>query len=437
VGAKGLTGEFYNGHAFWDSEIYCLPYYLFTDPLAARSLLEYRYNTLEQAKQRARMIDCKGACYPVATLNGEEGCTLWQHANLQFQTNTAIAYGIEHYVKVTGDKEFLYKYGCEMLVEICRFLDSRGAYGQRTGEFGFFGVMGPDEFHMMVSNDCYTNYMAKAAFEYALEALGVMRESEPEAYGRLLSRIHLDADEPQRWKRHASSMRIPADEKTGVFEQHDGFFDLPRTDIGSIPAGDFPLYHNWSYDRIYRSDMIKQVSVLLLFLLHGSRFDYHTKKVNYEYYEPRTIHESSLSPSVHSILACELGKTDDAMRLFRYATRLDLDNYNRNTHEGLHTTSLAGAWANIVYGFAGMRSDGDVISFAPMLPPDWEGYRIKLNIRGSSVAVSVGKEGCAFRIEQGEPAELEIYGKRCIIGEEPASFGFDNPNVEKAMYSIQ
>lgn len=426
IGAKGLTGEFYNGHAFWDTESYCLPYYLFTDPTAARFLLEYRYNTLEQAKQRARMIDCRGACYPVATLNGEEACTLWQHANLQFQADTAIAYAIEHYVKVTGDTEFLYDRGAVMLVEICRFLDSRGAYGQKTGEFGFYGVTGPDEFHMMVSNDCYMNYMAKAAFNYTLDVLKAVHASEPEIYEKLTQSTQLDECEPERWQLHASKMRIPIDEKSGIYEQHDGFFDLPHMEIGRIPVEDFPLYHKWSYDRIYRSDMIKQSAVLLLFLLHSSKFDFTTKKINYEFYEPRTIHESSLSPSVSSILACELGKTDDAMRLFKYATRLDLDNYNRNTREGLHTTSLAAAWLNIVYGFGGMRSDDDVISFAPMLPPGWDGYSLKLNIRGSRLNVSVGKEGPVFRVEEGPPVEIDIYGKRCTIGEAPQSFEFEN-----------
>lgn len=426
IGAKGLTGEFYNGHAFWDTESYCLPYYLFTDPKAARFLLEYRYNTLEQAKQRARMIDCKGACYPVATLNGEEACTLWQHANLQFQANTAIAYAIEHYVKVTGDTEFLYDHGAVILVEICRFLDSRGAYGQKTGEFGFYGVTGPDEFHMMVSNDCYMNYMAKAAFDYTLDVLKAIRTLEPGVYEKLIESTQLDESEPGRWQLNASKMRIPIDEKTGIYEQHDGFFDLPHMEIGRIPAEDFPLYHKWSYDRIYRSDMIKQSAVLLLFLLHSSRFDYKTKKVNYEYYEPRTIHESSLSPSVSSILACELGKTDEAMRLFKYAARLDLDNYNRNTHEGLHTTSLAAIWQNIVYGFGGMRSDGDVISFAPMLPPGWSGYSVKLNIRGSRLMVSVSKEGSVFRVEEGLPVEMDIYGERRNIGKDPQSFEFSN-----------
>ena len=426
VGAKGLTGEFYNGHTFWDTECYCMPYYLFTDPSAARSLLEYRFNTIEQAKQRAKMLDCKGACYPVATLNGEEACTLWQHANLQMQTNTAIAYAIAHYVRMTGDDAFLRDCGVYMLVEICRFLDSRGAFGQSTDEFGFFGVMGPDEFHMMVSNDCYTNYMAKQTFEYTIDVLHRLEQAEPESFNKIREKSDLLESETENWKSNAAKMRIPRDEKTGLFEQHDGFFDLPHIDIRTIPVEDFPLYHKWSYDRIYRSDMVKQCAVLLFMLLYSSQFDYNTKKVNYEFYEPRTTHESSLSPSVHSILACELGKVDDAMRFFEYATRLDLDNYNRNTHEGLHTTSLAAAWMNIVYGFAGMRSDGKMISFAPTLPAGWDDYHFKINMCGSRLRVSIDRGGTTLLVEEGAPIELMVYGAKTVIDSQARTFKGSN-----------
>ena len=417
IGAKGLTGEFYNGHAFWDSECYCLSYYLFADPSAARSLLEFRYNTLDKAKERAKMLDCEGACYPVATLNGEEACTLWQHANLQFQTNTAIAYAIRHYVNVTGDTDFVYKYGVRILVEICRYLDSRGAYGQKTKQFGFYGVMGPDEFHMMVSNDCYTNYMSKMTYQYTMDVIHAM-EGHPQEYEQLKNDTGITEEELSRWHQHEKDMRIPQDAKSGLFEQHDGFFDMPHIDINKIPAEEFPLYHKWSYDRIYRRDMIKQPAVLMMLFLYNSCFDMPTKRVNYEYYEPRTIHESSLSPSVHSVLACELGKLDDAMRLFEYATRLDLDNFNRNTHEGLHTTSLAAAWINIVYGFGGMRSDGEVIRLAPVLPPGWDSYSFKINIRGSLLSVCVDDNGTALKVECGTPVMLDVYGKSLVVGKD-------------------
>ena len=408
IGAKGLTGEAYNGHAFWDTEACCLPFYLFSNPAAARDLLLFRYNTLPQALERAGMLDCRGACYPIATLNGQEACSLWQHASLQLQPSTAVAYGIWHYVHVTGDEDFLWQYGAEMLLQIARFLASRVEKGGRTGQYGFFGVMGPDEFHMMVNNNAYTNYMGKRTLAYAAETLGRMRRERPEAYERLKGRTALKEGETAFWQEVAEHMYIPMGEN-GLIEQHDDFFNLPHTDIRAIPVSDFPLYEHWSYDRIYRSDMIKQPDVLMMLYLYNSSFTEEVKRINYEYYEPRTIHESSLSPAIHSVLAAELDKMAEAVRFFGFATRLDLDNYNRNTREGLHITSIALAWINIVYGFAGLRSDGEMLRFAPKLPERWKALTFSVLYRGRVIRIRMEKEKTGFRLTQGEPLSLKIY----------------------------
>lgn len=407
IGAKGLTGEAYSGHAFWDTETYCLPYYLFNNLAAAKDLLLFRYNTLSQAKERAKMLDCDGACYPIATLNGYEACDLWQHASLQFQPSTGVAYGISQYVKISGDEAFLLDYGMEMLLEICRFLRSRGEYGA-DGRFGYFCVMGPDEFQMMVNHNCYTNYMAKKTFEYALSVFE--KYSNTEQYAAL----NVTEEEREAFKDCARKMYIPYDEKTKLFEQHDGFFRLPHVDVKSIPVEDFPLYHHWSYDRIYRNDMIKQPDVLMFMLLYNGDFTTEQKKANYEYYEPRCIHESSLSPSVHSILASELGKRDEALNFFGFASRLDLDDYNRNTCEGLHTTSIAAAWLNIVYGFGGLRSDGDKLVLNPSIPAIWQGYSFKINYRGCNVSVKVTPDKAEITVVGGS-IEAVVCGKDCIL----------------------
>lgn len=410
IGAKGLTGEAYNGHTFWDTEIYCLPFYLFNNPEAARNLLEYRYRTLPQAMERARMLDCQGACYPVATLDGTESCGLWQHASLQLQPTTGVAYGIWHYVNVTGDRDFLYTKGAEVLVQICRFLASRGQWGQKSGKFGYYCVMGPDEFQMMVNNNCYTNYMAQETFRYTLKVLGEMRVEAPERYTELLGEVLLSEAELATWRKMAEEMKIPYDENTGIYEQHDGYFDLPHIEVDSIPVTDFPLYQHWSYDRIFRNDMIKQPDVLMFMFLYNQRFTTEAKRVNYEYYEPRCIHESSLSPSVHSILAAELGKHDEAFEFFRFATRMDLDNYNRNTSEGLHVTSIAAAWMNVVYGFGGMRSDGDILAFNPSLPKAWAAYSFRVSYRGSVIAFTVDERTVTAKVVAGPPVRVAIYG---------------------------
>jgi maltose phosphorylase len=410
IGAKGLTGEAYNGNAFWDTETYCLPFYLFSNPSAAKSLIDFRYKTLPQALERAKDLDCDGACYPIATIDGTESCTLWQHASLQFQPTTAVAYAIGHYVNVTGDKEFLKAEGAEMLIEICRFLASRGQWSQ-NGHFGYYAVMGPDEFQMMVNNNAYTNYMAKRTFEFALQILNEMD----------LKKLGTSSTELDEWRNMAGKMFIPYHPKSGLYEQHEGFFNLPHIDVDAIPVEDFPLYHHWSYDRIYRNDMIKQPDVLMFMFLYNGSFSTAEKQANYDYYEPRCIHESSLSPSVHSILAAELGKHEEAFDFFRFATRIDLDNYNRNTGEGIHTTSIAAAWMNIVYGFGGMRSDGEMLSFKPSIPAHWNGYSFQVFYRGAVIRVEISQTEAKLRVVEGNTVSIKIDHQEVTLGQEGIS----------------
>lgn len=416
IGAKGLTGEAYNGNAFWDTETYCLPFYIFNNPKAARNLLDYRYKTLPKAVERARELDCQGAFYPIATLDGSEACALWQHASLQLQASTAVAYGIWLYQKLLRDTEFLYGKGIEMLVQISRMLASRGQWGQKTGKFGFYAVMGPDEFQMMVNNNCYTNLMGKKTFEYTLSVVQEMKEKAAGPLAEIERKLGLKAEELERWRQMAENMYIPYDEASGIYEQQDGFFNLPHMDIHSIPVTDFPLYNHWSYDRIYRNDMIKQPDVLMFMFLYNQEFSLEAKKANYEYYEPRCIHESSLSPSIHSIFASELGRHKEAFDFFSFATRMDLDNYNRNTKEGLHTTSIAAAWVNIVYGFGGMRSDGDTLAFNPSIPGAWERYSFKVMYGGAVIHVNVDKEIVTFTTINGPEVNITIYGREYKVG---------------------
>ncbi|WP_410770815.1 glycoside hydrolase family 65 protein [Fontibacillus sp. BL9] len=418
IGAKGLTGEAYRGLAFWDTESYCLPFYIFNNPKAAKSLLEFRYKSLPYALQRAKELDCEGAFYPIATIDGTESCDLWQHSNLQLHVGTAVAYGIRHYVNITGDTAFLHEKGLEMLIQISRFYATRGQFGQKTGEYGYFGVMGPDEFQLMVNNNCYINLMAKKMFEYTLESISEMRAVNAAAFDELAERLVLTEEEQADWAAKAARMKIPQDQESGIYEEHDGFFDLPHLDIHSIPVTEFPLYSHWSYDRLYRYDMIKQPDVLMFMFLYSGQFPLEEKRANYDYYESRCIHESSLSPSIHSIIAAEIGRPEEAYKFFEFATRLDLDNYNRNTREGLHTTSIAAAWMNIVYGFGGMRSDGEKLVFNPSIPERWGQYSFPITFRGTKLAVEVNKEYAYFRAESGEPVEICLYGHSYRVGAE-------------------
>ena len=407
IGAKGLTGEAYNGNAFWDSETYCLPYYLFSNPPAAQALLDYRYKTLPQALERARQLDCAGACFPIATSDGTESCTMWQHASLQFQPTTSVAYAIWHYVKITHDLNYLRTHGVEVLVQICRFLADRGQWSPRRNQFGYYTVMGPDEFQAMVNNNAYTNYMAKRTFEYTLSVLAQLPDRQ--------AALGCTPAELAAWQDMADKMIMPYDAATKIYEQHEGFFDLPHIDVDTIPIEDFPLYHHWSYDRIYRNDMIKQPDVLMFMFLYNQSFSLAEKQANYDYYEPRCIHESSLSPSVHSILAAELGRPQEAYDFFQFATRIDLDNYNRNTAEGIHMTSIAAAWMNIVYGFGGLRSDGEQLVFNPTIPAHWQSYRFQILYHGSLLRVTVTQDHAQFQVAEGEPIEVVIRGQARVI----------------------
>jgi len=415
IGAKGLTGEAYNGNAFWDTETYCLPFFLFHDRQAARNLLYFRYATLDEARKRAQALDCKGAFYPIATISGRECCSLWQHASLQLQASTAVAYGIWCYEKITGDHSFTEEYGLEMLIEISRMLATRGDYNAEHTRYGFYCVMGPDEFQMMVNQNCYTNYMGQFTFRYTLDVMERMQKETPEILQKVKEKIGYEEKEGKDWQKKADAMYIPYDEESQLFEQHEGYFKLPHVDVDAIPVEEFPLYHHWSYDRIYRNDMIKQPDVLMFLLLFNSSFSEEVLRKNYEFYEPRCIHESSLSPSVHSILAKQLDRPQEAFDFFKFATRMDLDNYNRNSGEGLHTTSIAAAWMNIVYGFGGLRSDGEILSMAPGIPKQWDGYNFRIVYGNEILCVEVEKKKVRLHTLGGNPVTLKVYDRESVI----------------------
>ncbi|MBD3320586.1 MAG: family 65 glycosyl hydrolase [Chitinivibrionales bacterium] len=418
IPCKGLTAEVYYGWIFWDTETYCIPAYVFYNPIAAKKLLLFRYNTLQQAIDRAQELGHEGARYPFCTINGQETCGTWQHGDLEVHVGLAVFYALQLYTRMTQDKEFLYKEGIEMLLQISRFFADRGEFSPKTGEFGLYGVMGPDEYHMMVNHNCYTNGMTRKLFEYTLDVIAEMKRKAKKQYKAVSQKAGLDRKEINYWKKMAKKMRIPYDKKTDLYEQHEGYFDLPEVDVKVIPDEQIPIYHSWPYYKIFRYNMIKQPDFLLLPLFYSSDYSIQTKKRNFEYYEKRCIHESSLSPSIHSILASELGKDTMAYDFFVYMARLDLDNYNRNSEQGLHITAMSGAWLNMVNGFGGMRTDGDILSFNPSIPKQWKSYRFKVLYQGSKVEVTVDKKKCRFAVVEGDEVPVMIYGKKHTVTSE-------------------
>jgi maltose phosphorylase len=415
IGAKGLTGEAYSGHTFWDTETYCLPFFIFTNSIAAKNLLLYRYNHLSEAKDRAKELDCLGACFPIATLNGKEACDLWQHASTQVQPTSGVCYATLHYFNVTNDILFIKEYGLEMLIECIRFLVSRGDFNIDRTKFGLFGVMGPDEFELMVSHDMYTNYVIKEVIKDTLNLIDSFKNTDPSFVNDFKVRLNIAPEELDLFQEVVDKMVILYNPKTLLYEQHLGYYELPHIDIKKIKVSDFPLYNNWSYDRIYRNDMIKQPDVLMAMFLYNSNFSLKEKKANYDFYEKRTIHESSLSPSIHSIIALELDYEKDAYSFFNFATRMDLDDYNRNSNEGLHMTSIAASWLNIVYGFGGLRSDSKILSLNPKLPKEWESYSFGIIYRNVNLKFHINKVKLLVEANHDLEVPIKIYNKEYKI----------------------
>ncbi|OHB60492.1 MAG: glycoside hydrolase [Planctomycetes bacterium GWF2_42_9] len=433
VPAKGLSGDGYDGKTWWDTETYCLPFYMFNNPKAAKNLLDYRYKTLPQACERSKEVDgCKGARYPMSTIDGIETCYVWQHGDLEIHVSAAVVYGIWHYDKIIGDKEFLYTKGIEMLLEICRYHASRGSFSQKTGEFGFWNVMGPDEFHMQVNNNAYTNCMAKKMFEYTLDVVKEMHVKSPQQLRKVAKKINLNESELKGWINKARKMRTNFDKKTEMFEQHDGFFDLPHIDCRSISPEEYPIYSHWPYLKIFRYDMCKQPDALLLLFFFGNDYSKQCKKTNYEYYESRCSHESSLSPAIHSILAAELGKHKEAYKFFAHATRLDLDDYNRNAWAGLHITSMAGAWMNIVQGFGGMRTDGNTLSFAPSIPAKWKAFSFKILYNDTVLEVRIDRKYAYFITSNENTIQIQVFNKKYKVNKSGISVKLPAGRIAKA-----
>ncbi|KGP90751.1 maltose phosphorylase [Pontibacillus chungwhensis BH030062] len=409
IGPKGFTGEKYGGSTYWDTEAYCLPFYLGTaDPAIARNLLIYRYNHLDQARANARKLGLEGALYPMVTMNGEESHNEWEITFEEIHRNGAIAHAIWNYTNYTGDTAYLADYGFEVLAELSRFWASRVNYNSRKDRYMILGVTGPNEYENNVNNNWYTNRIAAWTLEYTLGVALFLERQHGARYYELLDQLGLSSSEFDQWKDIISKMYYPYDEEAGVYLQQDGFLDKEIMPVADLEDKHLPLNQNWSWDRILRSCFIKQADVLqgLYFLNH--KFSKEEKKRNYNFYEPMTVHESSLSPCVHSILAAELGYEEKAYEMYVRTARLDLDNYNNDTEDGLHITSMAGSWLSIVHGFAGMRVVDGTLHFNPMIPEAWKDYSFKINFRGHLLKITVTHDETLIEQEEGTPLQLVL-----------------------------
>jgi maltose phosphorylase len=412
IGPKGFTGEKYGGSTYWDTEAFCIPVFLSTaKPEIARNLLIYRHRHLEKAVENANKLGVKGALYPMVTMNGEECHNEWEITFEEIHRNAAIAYAIYQYVLYTGDRDYLLSHGLDVLIEISRFWANRANWSEARKAYVLLGVTGPNEYDNNVNNNWYTNRMAKWTLHYTQETIASYHYAQPQKIHEILARHLVTKEELQHWQSVEEKMFEPKDNALGIFLQQDGYLDKEQRMAADLDPAERPLNQNWSWDRILRSCFIKQADVLQGLFVLGDLYSTETKERNFDFYEPRTVHESSLSPCVHSILAVELGRIDKAMEMFHRAARLDLDDYNNDTDDGLHITSMGGTWMNMVYGFGGLRVKENGLYLTPVLPKEWTGYSFVLRYRGSEIKISRTRNELVLQLLEGKPLHLRVWEK--------------------------
>jgi len=405
IGPKGFTGEKYGGATYWDTEAFAVPVYLgITDPKVTRNLLMYRYKQLDGAYHNAKQQGLKGALFPMVTFDGIECHNEWEITFEEIHRNGDIAFAIYNYTRYTGDTSYVLNEGSKVLTEISRFWADRVHYSQRNQNYMIHGVTGPDEYENNVDNNWYTNLLAQWTLKYTLE---ILKEVSPEQ----AKQLNVSEDEKKHWQDIVDNMYLPYDKDLNIFVQHDGFLDKDLKPVSEIPADQLPLNQNWSWDKILRSPYIKQGDVLQGIWDFIDDFTPEQKKSNFDFYEQYTVHESSLSPAIYSVLAADLHYEDKAVELYERTARLDLDNYNNDTVDGLHITAMTGGWIAVVQGFAGMRVRDGKLHYAPFLPKKWSHYSFRQVFRDRLIEVDVDQDGSHFKLIDGEPITIDVAGK--------------------------
>lgn len=411
IGPKGFTGEKYGGSTYWDTEAYCIPFYLGTaDSHIARNLLVYRYLHLPKAIENAAKLGFKdgAALYPMVTINGEECHNEWEITFEEIHRNGAMVYAIYDYIRYTSDTDYLLEGGLEVIIGVARFWSQRVNYSNDKKAWVMLGVTGPNEYENNVNNNFYTNYLARWCMEYAGEQIAWIKAQHPDIWAKIKETTDFNDKELAQWNERTSNMYFPWDEDRKVFLQQDGFLDKDLMPADQLPAEDRPINQKWSWDRILRSCFIKQADVLQGLYFFEDHFDEDSLRRHFDFYEPMTVHESSLSPCVHAILASRLGKAEKANEMYLRTSRLDLDDYNNDTEDGLHITSMAGTWMSVVRGFAGTQVKDGQLCIAPVLPAGWDGFAFKMHYRGRIIGISVSKDSCKTGLLAGDSIEIMV-----------------------------
>jgi alpha,alpha-trehalose phosphorylase len=427
VPAKGLTGAAYEGHYFWDSEIYVLPFLTYTAPRIAKNLLRFRHGMLDKARERARQLNQRGAMYPWRTINGEEASAYYAAGTAQYHINADIMYALKKYIQATDEEEFLFDEGVEMLVETARLWRSLGYYSPRKGEqFSIHCVTGPDEYNTVVDNNVYTNLMARENLLYAAETVERVKQRRPDLYTALVHKTRLEPSEVTEWKHAADRMYVPYDERLKINPQDDHFLEQEPWDFDRTPADKYPLLLYFHPLTIYRHQVIKQADLVLAMFLLGHEFAPDLKRRNFAFYDPITTGDSSLSACIQSIMAAEVDEMDKALEYAKAATLMDLGDVAGNVKDGCHIAAMGGVWMVFVYGFAGMRDYNGELCFWPSLPEVFHCVRFNLIFKGQTLEVDVGHEMTHYTLKSGKGLTIRHEGQ--VIELSPGTPSVQQPN---------
>ncbi|WP_449408855.1 glycoside hydrolase family 65 protein [Microbacterium maritypicum] len=417
VPAKGVSGSGYSGHYFWDTEIYVLPFLTYTSPQWARNALRARVHMLPAARRRAAQLNEAGALFPWRTINGEEASAYYAAGTAQYHINADVSFALGKYVRATGDDDFLRREGIDVAIETARLWATLGFWrsshavpgvGDPTETFHIHGVTGPDEYTTVVNDNLYTNVMARYNLRYAAKVVREAQEANGEEFARVVERTGLLAGEAEGWERAADAMFIPYSEALGIHPQDSLFLEREVWDLAHTPDDQRPLLLHFHPLVIYRFQVLKQADVVLALFLQGNHFTPEEKKADFDYYDPLTTGDSTLSAVVQSILAAEVGYQDLAREYFEQSLFVDLHDLHHNAADGVHVASAGGVWTALVCGFGGMRDWAGELSFDPRLPADWPSLSFPLQWQGSALEVTVTKDELRVHVRSGDPVPFTV-----------------------------
>jgi len=416
VPAKGLTGSGYSGHYFWDTEIYVLPFLTYTSPRYARNALRFRYQMLDAARRRARELSQKGALFPWRTINGEEASAYYAAGTAQYHIDADVCFALVQYVRATGDRDFLRREAADVLVETARMWQDLGFWRANGDDnFHIHGVTGPDEYTTVVNDNLFTNVMARFNLRAAAFVVETMREEHPEDYEKLAERLSLGVHETAEWTRAGDRMSIPYAESIGIHPQDSHFLEREIWDLAATPVTKRPLLLHYHPLVIYRYQVLKQADVVLALFLQGQHFSAEQKLADFEYYDPLTTGDSTLSGVVQSIIAAEVGYHELALEYFVSSLLVDLANLHSNAADGVHVASAGGTWSALAFGFGGMRDHDGVLSFDPRLPQGWEGLTFRVTWNGTRLRVTVRPDELELVAETGDGAQVVVRGEQVKV----------------------